>query len=90
MKILRVKDSTLFLSDLRNWLGDKSIVTGEKFAISWKVGKRRKLRSYRLLDHSGWECDCCGWITRIELGRGSRRSIVMDNHFGVSSFGVNS
>ena len=88
MKILRTKDDYVTRWDLRDWLNEKNVLTGDKFAISWKIGKRRKLKAYRLLDITGWECDSCGWITEIELGR-LGRSIKMDNHFGPSSFGPN-
>ena len=85
MRILRVKDDYLTLYDLRCWLDDKNVNIGDKFAISWKIGKRRKLRAYRLLDRNSWECDCCGWVTSITLRR-CNHEIRIDNHFGPSSF----
>ena len=86
MRILRVNDDYLNLYDLRCWLDDKEVYVGDKFAISWKIGKRRKLKAYRLLHRNSWDCDCCGWITEITLGRGNS-DIKLDNHFGPSYFG---
>jgi len=42
MKILRLKDDICLLWDLIRWFRDKDLSTGDRFAISWKVGKRRE------------------------------------------------
>lgn len=88
MKIFRTRDDTLSLWDLTQWLlKNGNDVYGQKIGISWKIGKRRKLRSYRI-SWEIWECDCCGKITSVELRRGERK-FRLDNHFGPGTMGFN-
>jgi hypothetical protein len=87
MNIYKAKDDTIYLYDFNLWLLAKNIPEGAKFAVSWKVKKRRKLKAYTLLRHRHWVCDDCGNITEIDLKWGSE-VIKMDNHFGPSSFGI--
>lgn len=89
MNIYKAKDDSVYLYELNQWLLSKNIDEGHRFAISWKVKKRRKLKAYTLLHHRSWVCDDCGPISEVELKRGDH-VIKMDNHFGPSSFGMNS
>jgi len=84
MKILRVKDTFVTLWDLRDWLSKREVFNGERFGISWKQGKRRKLRAYRLVDHEHGYCDqCCNNWDSVILSRGGK-TIYVDNHLGLS------
>lgn len=80
MKIFKVRDTTLYLWDLRQWIANHPEVDGQKIGISWKKGKNRKLRAY-WISWDVWECDCCGPITSIKLTKGGKIH-KMDNHFG--------
>ena len=76
--------------DLADQLNQKGIVVGDKFGLSWKVGKRRKLRSYRLLRHEYHDCDqCCDSYQVIEIGNDTKAQIC-DNHFRTGTFYLNS
>jgi hypothetical protein len=88
MNIYKVKED-VWLYDLNQWLLKKNIGEGQRFGISWKVKKRRKLKAYTLLHHRHWVCDDCGSISEVELKRGNK-IISIDNHFGPSNFGMNS
>ena len=84
MKIYRNKSTTLNLCDFEQWLFNQSeSVYGKRIGISWKRGKRRKLRSYTVIWEI-WECDCCGPITSVNLTKGGK-TFQMDNHFGPGS-----
>ena len=89
MNIYRAKDDTVYLYDFNQWLLTKNIPEGARFAVSWKVKKRRKLKAYTLLRLRRWICNDCGSITEIDLKRGDK-VIKIDDHFGPSSFGLNS
>ena len=90
MNIYKVKDSeNVWLYEFNQWLLKKNIDEGHRFGISWKVKKRRKLKAYTLLRHRSWVCDDCGPISEVELKRGNK-VISIDNHFGPSSFGIDS
>jgi hypothetical protein len=80
MKIYRAKDTILYLWDFKQWLADYPEVFKQRIGISWKKGKRRKLRSYHV-EWNVWECDCCGPVTSVTFRKGNR-SYRMDNHFG--------
>jgi hypothetical protein len=70
-------------------LDAKDIQAGDKFGISWKVGKRRKLRSYHLLRHESHDCDqCCDSYTMLEIGNDTK-SQICDNHFRTGTFYLN-
>lgn len=84
MKIFKSKSDRIELWEFRQWLGTFPETFGTKIGISWKVKKRRKLRSYTV-DWNTWECDCCGIITSVNLTKGGR-SFKMDNHFGPCTF----
>ena len=88
MKILRVKGDTLYLYDLTRFIENNDLDEGDRFGISWKVKKKKKLRSYRVIRFRFWACDNCGPITEITLKRGEK-SIVLDNHFGAGWFSMN-
>jgi hypothetical protein len=83
MKIYRAKDTTIYLCDLSQWILNHTETYGKRIGISWKIGKRRKLRSYSI-NWNTWECDCCGAITSIELTKNGK-TFKMDNHFGPGS-----
>ena len=87
MKIFRTKDDTLRLWDLTQWILNHPEVYGQRIGISWKIGKRRKLRSYRICWEL-WECECCGKITSVGLTKGGK-TFRMDNHFGPVSMSMN-
>jgi ribosomal protein L37AE/L43A len=75
--------------ELDYWLNNKDIRVGDKFGISWKVGKRRKIRSYRLLRHESHHCDqCYDSYTVLEIASGGR-SQICDNHFRTGTFYLN-
>lgn len=75
--------------DLAYRLNQKGIAVGDKFGISWKVRKHRKLRSYHLLRHERHECDqCCDSYTVLEIGNGQKTQ-VCDNHFRSGTFYLN-
>lgn len=48
MKILRAKSQIVSKWDLECFFRKKGIGTGDRFGVSWKVGKRRKLKSYEI------------------------------------------
>lgn len=83
MKVFKAKDSTILLWDLRQWIEKHPDAYKHKIGISWKLGKRRKLRSYSI-SWKSWECDCCGPITSITLTKG-KKSFDLDGHFGPGS-----
>lgn len=88
MKIFRTHDDTLYLWDLKQWISSNgNDVYNRKIGISWKIKKRRKLRSYHI-SWNTWECDCCGPITSVTLEKGGRK-FVLDNHFGPGKMGFN-
>ncbi len=89
MNILRAKSDRIYLYALIEWILSKNIDEGQWFAVSWKVRKRRKLKSYKLLRHRQWECENCGSVTDIELKR-SGHKICISNHFGSNCFSVES
>lgn len=89
MNILRVKDTTVFGYDLCQFLLNKNIDEGDRFGISWKLGKRRKLRSYHLDHFRFWQCESCGNIVEINLKKGDK-IFHMDNHLGLYSFSLSS
>lgn len=49
MKILRTSGLTLGVYELARLIWNKGIRPGQKFGVSWKKGKRRKLRTYKLI-----------------------------------------
>lgn len=59
MKIFKAKDTTLNLWDFEQWLFNRNDVYEKRIGISWKIGKRRKLRSYKVRWNT-WECEYCG------------------------------
>jgi len=83
MNIFKAKDTTLNLWDLTQWITNHPDAYKARIGISWKLGKRRKLRSYGI-SWTSWECDCCGRITSVELTKGTK-SFKLDNHFGPGS-----
>jgi len=87
MNIFKVKDSVLHLWDFKKWLASHPDAYKEKIGISWKIGKKRKLRSYHL-SWDIWECDCCGEIASVELSKGGK-TFKLDNHFGPGSMNMN-
>ncbi len=86
MKIFKAKSNTIQLWDIREWIDKHPDAYKKKIGISWKIGKRRKLRSYSIVWNS-WECDCCGRITSVELTKGTK-TFHMDNHFGPWSMAI--
>lgn len=80
MKIIRAKDDKLDLWELQEWIANHPDAYKERIGISWKVGKRRKLRSYHI-SWETWECDCCGRITSVRFEKGGKQ-FTLDNHFG--------
>ena len=84
MKILKLKDTTLDLRVLEEFVIKHNLSQGNKIGISVKVGKKRKLRSYTIDHCCFWFCDTCGAITEISLRKGTV-VFKMDNHFGRSS-----
>jgi len=66
MKILKCKELTIGLFDLNVFLKKHNLWVGDKFGVSWKIGKRRKLRSYRIDDFEHWNDDE-GYTDRFEL-----------------------
>lgn len=80
MKIFKTKDTTLELWRLIDWISNKDVF-GKRIGISWKKGKKRKLRSY-LINWNIWECDCCGHVTSVELTKNGK-TFRMDNHLGL-------
>lgn len=83
MKIFNAKDTTLYLWRFREWITNHPDAYKARIGISWKIGKRRKLRSYTVA-WNVWECDCCGAITSVELTKRGK-TFRMDNHFGPST-----
>lgn len=81
MKIFKVKDTVLRLWDLNQWISAHPEVNEQRIGISWKKGKNRKLRTYRI-SRRVWDCDYCGTITSIQLTKGGKTH-TMDNHFGL-------
>jgi len=86
MKIFKAKDTTLQLLDLKEWLCNHKNTYEHRIGISWKVGKKRKLRSYSII-WGNWECDCCGPITSVELTKNGK-TFRLDNHFGPGSMNM--
>ena len=88
MKILRLKDTVVALWDLTEFIRRNDILPGQRIGISWKIGKRRKLRSYRIADFDHDYCDqCCNSYDSITLSKGDK-SLTIDNHLGKSSFSI--
>jgi hypothetical protein len=87
MKIIRVSDTTTYLWELSQKLLDKNIQEGDRFGISWKVGKRRKLKAYHLDVFRGDHCECCGHYTTLVLRKGAV-SKSYDNHLGLSGMSM--
>ncbi len=80
MKIFKNKSTTLHMWDFEQWLFNRPLVNGTRIGVSWKIGKRRKLRSYKVNWQGGY-CDSCGHFTEITLTKGDK-SVTMDNHRG--------
>jgi hypothetical protein len=89
MKILKVKDTTVYLYDLVQFFLNKGVNEGDRFGVSWKIGKKHKLKSYTVVTWDSWKCDDCGNISEVELKKGDK-TVKMDNHFGPSSYGMSS
>ena len=90
MKIIKVKDKQVALYDLVDRINQKDIKVGDKFGIAWKVGKRYRLRSYRLLRLESNYCDqCCNSYTVLEIQAGQQRPQICDNHFRSGTFYLN-
>ena len=88
MKILRLKDDIVTLYQLTSFIQDNDIEPGQGIGISWKLGKRRKLRSYRLDDFDSGYCEqCFNSYEEITLVKGDK-SLTIDNHLGKSSFSI--
>lgn len=49
-KIYKSKENQVFYAELGAWLC-KNVDRGEKFSISFKIKKRRKLKSFRLIEN---------------------------------------
>ncbi len=89
MKIIRIKDKQATMLELIDAINKKDIRVGDKFGISWKIGKRRKLRSYRLLRYEASYCDeCYDSYSVLEIVSGGRIQIC-DNHFRSGTFYLN-
>lgn len=88
MKIFKAKDTQTNIWELSGWLLDKNIRVGDKFGISWKKGKRRKIRSYHLFRHAAEDCDSCGSYTVLEIGN-TLKTQLCDNHFRSGTFYLN-
>ena len=93
MKIIKVSDTSTNVWDLNRALEAKGIQVGDKFGISWKVSKRRKLRSYRLTEHTtaglrGDDADYApNWID-IRLNKGGNYKIISDDIFRTPYFSM--
>jgi hypothetical protein len=83
MNIFKAKSDTIQLWDLYQWINNHPDAYKTRMGISWKIGKRRKLRSYSI-SWIKWECDCCGPITSVELTKGTK-SFTLSFHFGPGS-----
>ena len=84
MKIIKVSGYQTNVWDLSRALVAKGIQVGDRFGISWKIGKKRKLKAYRLTEHtrivnrgddSGLGTD---WID-IRLNKGGSYKIISDD-----------
>lgn len=89
MKIIRVSDTSIGMWELVTKLNDKNINNGDLFGISWKKGKSRKLKSYRLIEAGFGKCECCGSFTTLSLSKG-KTCRSFDNHMGISSVSLTS
>jgi hypothetical protein len=80
MKILRLKGEILDIYGFQQWLLKNNLGNNDKIGISWKIKKKRKLRTYRVT-HTGrsYERD---YQTEIILNKGTK-SYKMGDLFGL-------
>lgn len=83
MKIIRISDTYTYVGEMSQLLLDNNIQEGDRFGISWKDGKRRKLKAYHLDEFRSHYCDSCGNYTVITLRKGAV-SKSADTHLGSS------
>jgi hypothetical protein len=83
MKIFKSKEPIVYVWDLNRWFTEKNISEGTKFGISWKIGKKRKLRSYTITYHRFWETETWGDDIEITLKKGDD-TFKMDNSWGIN------
>lgn len=82
MKILKLQEDRDYVDDLVQKIYEKDIEPGEKFAVSFKRGCRRKIKKLRLISvENRCLCECCGPFIVIELKRGNTK-IVLDSQIG--------
>lgn len=84
MKILKASDTYVDHYTLRTFFMDKDINPGDRFGVSWKRGKRRKLRTYKLVEFGSRYCDSCGHYTYVTVGKGDK-TVSFDNHLSPKS-----
>ncbi len=84
MKVIKLQYGEDHCSSLMNKLRDKGIQEGERFSISFKQGKKRKIKALRLISMGSHYCETCGGYTTLHLTRG-KTDIFLDNHLGQSS-----
>ena len=86
MKIIKVSEYQTNVWDLSRVLEAKGVQVGDRFGISWKIGKKRKLKAYRLTEHTrmvgrGDDSDYApDWID-IKLQKGGKYKIISDDIF---------
>lgn len=78
MTILKVKTNVTSY-ELAEFLKKHYIVEGMKFGISWKVKKRRKLRTYKVLH---FEFPNENGSVSITIGKGTQRHVMNEFHHG--------
>jgi uncharacterized protein (UPF0128 family) len=91
VNIFKAKGSTIDLWRLTDWIEKHPFTLSEtnvnKIGISWKLGKRRKLRSYTL-SYENWPMDGERRWFKVKLVKGNK-AVEMDNEFGRGSMHMN-
>lgn len=88
MKVLRAKSNTVTVCELKDFFGDKGLSIGDKFCVSWKLGKRRKIRKYKIIafNHTEMYGDDADYAPPsdivIHLRKGIGMPIYLNNFFG--------
>jgi hypothetical protein len=93
MKILTAKGNCVGWYELEGFVRKHNLGSGDKFGISWKVGKKRKLRRYRfgrmfipIGDDRDYSSPWFEVFVRGKKNHGGRRIVV----FGLDTAGETS
>lgn len=79
-KIVKV-DNGVSGWELKMLLIEKGIEVGQRFSLSIKTGRRRKLKSARVLRWIKEDCEVCGSYEGVEIKIGKNVHSIDSHHF---------